>query len=88
MGDHKKFRKIRTYNAIKNGRKTTVAVFERGRLRVEVNLNEIDHVEALTTSPKKWLESKIVFPTGQSDSSGKPIYAVVRPRKTFSRINR
>ena len=75
MGE--KFRKIKVYEGIDS----KIAVFQKGNVKVEVALNEIDHVERLTTSPNKWLETRIVIPTGKRDDKGIPIYMVVRPKK-------
>lgn len=76
----KKFRRVEVYERVINGKTTRIAVFQKADLRIEVRLNEVDHIERLTTSPKKWLDSRIVIPTGRRDEKGRPVYKVLQRR--------
>ena len=75
------FREIKKFKRTLNGKVLRWAVYKRKELTIEIRLNDVDHVERLTTSPKKWLDSRIVIPIGKRDERGLPIYKVVRPKE-------
>jgi len=80
----KRWEKVTERKTTIKGRPVDVAIFQKGDFQIEVVVNEIDHVERITTSPKRWLHKNPVIPIGERDDRGRPLYKVIRLNKRIS----
>ena len=76
-----KFRKI-GHEVRKNKDKfVEIEIFQIGTKKIEIQKEDGDQILCLTVSPKDWLNTNLVLPTGHRDESGRPVYQIFEKQK-------
>jgi len=74
----KEWKKVKFTKKVVSGKPVDVAIYQKGKHRIEIPLNQIDHIERITSSPRRWLKSHPVIPLGEKDERGEPLYKVIK----------